>query len=314
MRIPRRALPPVAVLLLLVGCGDTTGPDAGPGPDPGDGIARIPVVVHVLHHGEPLGDGYNLPADRIHRQIEILNEDFRRKPGTPGFNTHPDGADALIEFVLARQTPAGDPTDGIHRVDVSAIVNPVPPGERFDHNAFYGYWDPTLYLNVWIEPLPESTIDIVLGSATGPDTDLPGADLFAPGEPTQSEGVLINSFHFGESSASSVHHLGRTLTHEVGHYLGVLHPWGSGDCATNDYCDDTRPVSGAHGGCPDPPPPACDGSPVMVANYMDYGDDDCMNVFTNDQVARMHHVLENSPTRASLLTSPGLEPPDAGGR
>ncbi|MEQ8241715.1 MAG: T9SS type A sorting domain-containing protein, partial [Cyclobacteriaceae bacterium] len=47
----------------------------------------------------------------------------------------------------------------------------------------------------------------------------------------------------------------------------------------------------------------------MVQNYMDYSDDDCMNVFTNDQKDRMRIVAENGYRRKSLLTSPGLIEP-----
>jgi hypothetical protein len=250
--------------------------------------------------------GTNLSTERIVRQIEILNEDFRRKPGTRGYNEHPAGADARIEFVLARTGPDGGATDGIHRVDITPIDNPVTPGSRFDHLAHYGYWDHRAYLNVWLDPLPESTVDIVLGQATGPSTDLPGADLLLVGEPAQSEGVIVNVHHFGETDASTSFGLGRTLSHEVGHYLGLLHLWGSGDCATNDHCSDTPPVSAHTVGCPSTPPLACDGTPAMVENYMDFGADACMNVFTREQVARMRYVMENSADRVALRSSPGL--------
>src|SRR5690606_5227749 len=100
-------------------------------------------------------------------------------------------------------------------------------------------------------------------------------------------------------TASSRYGLGRTLTHEVGHYLGLLHPWGDGSCETNDYCDDTPPVSGPTNGC-HATAIACDGRPAMTENYMDFIDDACMNVFTADHVRRMRYVLENSPNRISL--------------
>ncbi|HSH44962.1 MAG TPA: M43 family zinc metalloprotease, partial [Longimicrobiales bacterium] len=230
-----------------------------------------------------------------------LNEDFRRRPGTRGHNTHPDGGDARMEFVLATTAPDGGPADGIVRIDTTVVSNPTPPGSSlFDRYAFYGYWDPERYVNVWTMPMPDDLMDTVLGMATGPETDLPGAERLLRGEPEQAEGILINAHHFGESDLPSHHNLGRTLTHEMGHYFGLLHTWGGGDCEFNDHCDDTPPVADVVRGCPDPPPPACDGRPVMVENYMNFTTDACMSTFTRDQIARMHYVLENSPRRKGL--------------
>ena len=276
-----------------------------PVPDPEiDPVYHIPVVVHVLHRGEPIGEGYNLSVERITRQIDILNEDYRRKEGTRGFNNHPDGGDALIEFKLASAGPEGNKTNGINRINIEGLENPRAPNDRWSYWAWYGYWNPEYYLNIWIEPWDESTIDLVLGAATGPKTDLPGADLFEPGEPDRAEGVIINHFHFGESDIDSDYNLGRTLTHEIGHYLGLLHPWGTGECETNDFCDDTPPVTSQSTGCHQQI--GCDGEPVMVENFMDYSPDACMRIFTNDQIERMHYVLKNSPRRKTLNDSPGL--------
>lgn len=208
--------------------------------------------------------------------------------------------------MLAKTGPDGKPTNGITRTDYTQLNNPVPYNDRFDHFAWYAYWPYEEYLNIWLEPLPASTIDQFLGLATGPLTDLPGYDSFLKGEPDYAEGVLINNHHFGETSIDSEHNLGRTLTHEIGHYLGLMHPWGVFDCETNDYCDDTPPVDRQTSGCPDPVPLACDGTRVMIENFMDYSADSCLNIFTNDQVERMHYVLSNTPARKALLTSPGL--------
>lgn len=285
------------------------------GCEPGDGVApppteepevhTLPVVVHIVHRGEPVGVGANVSDARVHSQIRVLNEDFRREPGTPGFNTHPDGGDARIEFVLASVAPDGSPTDGIVRIDGSAVEKPQPPGSLFDLYASYGYWDPERYINVWTLPLDESTRDVFLGMATGPETDLPGAERLLRGEPWQAEGILVNSFHFGVSDDGSEHDLGRTLTHEMGHYLGLLHTWGGGECDEGDHVSDTPPVIGPVGGCPPSSVTGCDGSPVMVENYMNYTTDRCMSIFTHGQIARMRHVLETSPRRRTLPKSAG---------
>lgn len=289
------------LLILLSTCKNNTQVDI---PDePLEKIYRIPVVVHILHNGEETGTGPNLSKERIERQIEILNEDYRRKEGTPGYNEHPDGADARIEFILANTDPEGLPTNGITRTDISNVENPI---ENWSMNylANYQYWNPADYLNIWLYPLDESTTDLVLGLATGPKTDLPGHELFGKGEPEYREGVFVNWIHFGESQLSDVYNMGRTLTHEIGHYLGVLHPWSGGDCNENDFCSDTpavdKPVTSCNAGT------GCNGEPIMTNNFMNWTPDACMNMFTKEQVHRMHYVLENSPYRVSLLNSPGL--------
>jgi hypothetical protein len=131
-----------------------------------------------------------------------------------------------------------------------------------------------------------------------------------------TDGVVILYSAFGSAlkpggtGMTPPYHLGRTTTHEVGHWLGLRHTWGDGDCSVDDFCDDTPLCNGPHYGCTAHPVPACiAGQRRMIENYMDYSDDGCMNIFTIDQAVRMRIVLENSPRRASLITSPALVPP-----
>ncbi|MEP2512076.1 MAG: M43 family zinc metalloprotease [Reichenbachiella sp.] len=274
--------------------------------EPADDIFVLPLVVHVLHQGEPIGEGTNLSDERIKRQIEIINEDFKRKTNTPGFNNHPDGGDSKIAFVLAKQDPEGNPTTGIIRVKygVDEIPDDVPKFE-FEQYAYLSYWKSENYINIWVVPYPDNFANVLLGKATGPDSNLPGDDLFQKPLPGGAEGIIINWAHFGESKIEGGHHLGRTLTHELGHYLGLLHTWGNRVCESNDYCEDTPAVD--HEVTKEESYLGCNGEEVMIANYMNYTPDHVMNVFTNDQIERIHYVLEKSPRRTSLLTSPGLE-------
>lgn len=263
-------------------------------------VYTLPVVVHVLHNGESVGNGSNLSNERILRQVEILNEDFRRKEGTLGFNQHPDSDDAKIEFVLASQDPNGDCSNGVVRKEF--IPNDLPddiPNTEFERYAFFSYWPSDRYINIWIAPYPDDLANILLGQATGPDSDLPGDHLFQKPLQGGAEGIVINWAHFGESNVGGNYDLGRTLTHEMGHYLGLLHTWGTQQCETNDYCDDTpavdQPVKSGQTYL------GCEGEEVMVANYMNFTPDAVMNVFTKDQIYRMRYVLENSTRRKSLL-------------
>lgn len=272
-------------------------------PEPGVDIVQLPVVIHVVHNGEAIGEGPNISTERIKRQIEILNEDFRRKEGTRGYNNHPDGADSKIEFVLAKLNPELKPIDGINRIDATKIEIDTL-GYNQNHYAQYGYWDPAKYINIWTTPLPPETECLVLGSATGPKTDLPGTERLSLPQDGDAEGILINWIHFGESDISCHARYGRTLTHEMGHYLGLLHTWDINNCELNDYCDDTpavdQPVFGRTAFI------GCLGDTIMIGNYMNYSHDDVMNIFTNDQVARMHYVLVNHKGRNSLISSPAL--------
>ncbi len=299
----------IILAVLLFGCTEEDLPPENNEPIPEEPeVYVVPVVVHVLHSGEEIGQGSNLSEERVRRQIEILNEDFRRKEGTRGFNDHPAGADARIEFVLARQDPEGNPTSGIIRTpaDLTNVPDHVPKTE-VDLMANFNYWNSESYINIWSAPYDRGIANAHLGSATGPDSDLPGDDRFTKPLPGGAEGIVINRWHFGESTLEGGHNLGRTLTHEMGHYLGLLHTWGTGDCETNDYCEDTPAVdeivtsSISFIGCA--------GERVMIANYMNYTHDHVMNIFTRDQIQRMRYVLETSPRRNSLLDSKGLEAP-----
>lgn len=301
---PKQAL--LLLLLIVFACSKTDEGVPPEEPESNPEVAFLPVVVHIIHNGEAVGEGPNLSEKRILRQIEILNEDYRRKEGTRGFNTHPDSEDSKIEFVLAKQTKEGKATNGINRINESELDVPVL-GYNQNHYAQYDYWPPNQYINIWVAALPESTECLALGIASGPDTDLPGSELLALPGPDDAEGILISWIHFGESDIDCHARYGRTLTHEMGHYLGLLHPWANKDCALNDYCEDTpavaEPVYGRTTFM------GCQGEMVMIENYMNWSEDDVMNIFTKDQIARMQYVLKNHEGRKALLSSIGLTSP-----
>ncbi len=275
-------------------------------------VVTIPVVVHIIHRGEAIGNGLNLHEDQIQSQIDVLNEDFRRTnadaSNTPAI-FQPVAADVEINFVLAKRDPEGLATNGIQRVrgnqDSYAI------GDQYDMKS-QSFWPSEDYLNIWVADLSGG----FLGYAQFPVSSLEG--LEDASNYALTDGIAIDYRSFGSedkyppADLSEQYNLGRTTTHEVGHYLGLRHIWGdNSQCSVDDFCDDTPEAisdNGGLGNCTFPGPNSC-GSDDMFQNYMDYTDDVCMNLFTLDQKDRMRVVLDNSPRRASLKTSKGDENP-----
>ncbi|CAN5322057.1 hypothetical protein BH23BAC1_BH23BAC1_43020 [soil metagenome] len=266
-----------------------------------ENVLEIPVVIHIIHKGEPIGTGVNLSDNRILSQINTLNTDYRRLNSDTIF-TPPQyldvAADTEIEFVLARSDPEGMPTNGIVRVRGSQDDWGINDNEELKAES---YWPAENYLNIWVTDLSSE----LLGFAQFPVSDLQGLEFSFNNRLT--DGVVIDYEYFGENININPRSMGRTTTHEIGHFLGLRHTWGDGNCDVDDYCDDTPNSRGPNYTCTSERI-SCD-SRDMFENYMDYTNDVCMNIFTQCQKARMRTVLTNSPRRESLTNSPGLEDP-----
>jgi hypothetical protein len=267
-------------------------------------VIIIPVVVHVIYDGQAIGVAPNITDAQVQSQITVMNQDYRKMFNTPGYNTNPVGADIEIQFELAKQDPNGNPTNGIDRVsfcepswsdiDIEATLKPAT------------IWDPTLYMNMWSVKFTDTTL---LGYAQFPDASgLPG--LGSSGGTANTDGVVSSYDVFGSSDISSSFLLaapydkGRTMSHEVGHWLGLIHIWGDSPCG-EDYCADTPVHHDSNFGCPAPIPLSCDTPPVneMIDNYMDYTDDACMSIFTQNQKDRITTIINNAARRSSLKSS-----------
>lgn len=283
-------------------------------------VYQIPVVFHVLHNGEAVGSGANISDHRIKQQLETLNEDFRRK-NTDQVNTpmifQEVAADTQIEFVLARQDPQGNPTNGIVRKVGTQNAYNARESARVATNTTLSnevYWPPEEYLNIYcLNLLPGQ-----LGYSSFPETDLIDGVPFNSADRILDAAVIDYEYLGINPDAAAFPSLGRTLTHELGHFFGLRHIWGDGNCGADDFVEDTPLADNDHNGygapCnfPRPNDETCPENPFdaeMFQNYMDYSDDECMNLFTLGQADRMRIVLENSPRRTSLLHSPALEDP-----
>lgn len=278
---------------------------------------KIAVVVHVIHNGEPYGEGVNITDEQINSQIEVLNEDYQRK-NADTIHTQLEFLNTAskmnIEFVLARQTKDGDPTTGIVRVEGTKTSYGITVSER-ELLSGYSQWDPNIYLNIWVTNLTSPYI----GLAQFPDYNFPGLDDEPNKDNEATDGMVIDYKAFGSVKKAPgldlmpSYNLGRTSTHEIGHFFGLKHVWGdatgSAGCAVDDYVSDTPNSSMEYSGlCPTSDQISC-GTNDMFENFLYYTDDECMNIFTADQVVRMQTILENAPRRGSLINSIGTEYP-----
>ena len=262
-------------------------------------IITIPVVVHVVYNTI----AENISDAQIFSQIEILNQDFRLKNANALPTNHPYyqfTADTEIEFCLAIKDPFGNTTSGITRTKTNQVsFSDADDKVKYGIKGGVDNWDPTKYLNLWVCNL---TGDL-LGYATFP-SDLTNFK--------SSDGVVIRHQAFGNIGTAgnegfTVNSIGRTATHEIGHWLNLNHIWGDANCG-DDLVDDTKPSKAENYDCPSFPFNAnsCSGTGAngeMFMNYMDYVNDDCMSMFTTGQGLRMHAALNGD--RKSLLTSNG---------
>lgn len=232
----------------------------------------IKVVVHVIRNDT--GTQGDISPEMVESGIRILNEDFNAISGTPG----QPGTFANIEFVLADEDPEGNPTTGMTFSNNTTWFN--DGGSYWNSLA----WDPTRYLNIYTT---------TAGGALGYVSGFPSEAGF-PG--SQEDRVVVLWESYGDDAPyGPPFDQGRTLTHEVGHYLGLFHTFqggcGSGACYTSgDLICDTNSESGPNFGCGTGS--TC-GSSDPTDNYMDYSDDVCMNKFTPEQTNRMRCSLLN---------------------
>jgi len=248
----------------------------------------IPVVVHVIQNSS--GEGF-LSAQTVQDQIDVLNEDFQALPGSLGA----PGTDARIRFHLANTDPNGQPTSGITYTTNNSWYD--DSGNYWDALA----WDTRDYLNIYTNA-PPCCYGYVSGFASA--GGLVG---------DKKDRVVLWWEAVGKQpTAGWPGNMGRTGTHEVGHYLGLYHTF-CGGCGsaqncyeTGDLICDTNGQQSSTWGCPSSPSSCGNADPFH--NYMDYTDDLCMWEFTPEQVKRMRCTLQHwRPDLA--LSSPASETP-----
>lgn len=255
----------------------------------------IPVVFHILYNQEQ----QQISNSQILSQLQVLNDDFTRN-NSDANNTPSEfssiAADTKISFCLAKRDPQNDTTSGITYTNTE-----VSSFSLYDNRVFNDslggkdIWDPSKYLNIYV-------------------CDLSNALGFAsfPGSNPIKDGVVIDYQNFGTNgTANTPYNLGRTATHEVGHWLNLFHIWGNGNCSS-DMVDDTPTQEVENYGCIVHPSPSCSNNGDMFQNYMDYSNDDCMNLFTEGQKLRMHATINTERTEIAYNYACSLPFEDVG--
>lgn len=275
-------------------------------------VYTINVVVHIVYNTA----NQNLADSVIFNAIEHLSKDFQRlnadtvnmRPIFAGVKGNPK-----IKFVLASVDPNGNPTTGITRTSTTKVsfgsqlllsLN-MTDAEKVKSTADGGRdpWDQNRYLNIWVCNLEIFPGNPALFGYATPPSGLPNWDYSMLGG--ISDGVVMQYQYIARNNPNpglpGEAMLGRTLDHEVGHYLGLRHIWADDQgCTAQDGISDT-PNAGANSSASN-----CDLSsntcvdnimnmdlPDMAENYMDYSPDDCMNSFTQGQADLMRGVLNN---------------------
>ena len=241
-------------------------------------LVTIKVVVHVVYRTA----AENISDAQVKSQIDVLNKDFRA--------TNPDKskvppvwtglvADANVQFQLAKRDPQGRATNGITRTRTTRRSFPGDNSVKTAAGGGHPAWPAGRYLNMWVCNLADN----LLGYAQ------------FPGGPAKTDGVVILHKAFGTTgTAAAPFNLGRTATHEVGHWLNLRHIWADTlGCGGSDFVTDTPNQADPNIGKPAFPQISCANGPNgdMFMNYMDYVDDAAMFMFTPGQVTRMNACL-----------------------
>lgn len=252
-------------------------------------ILTIPVVVHIVYNNST----ENISEAQILSQIQVLNDDFRRL-NSDANGVWSQATDSEIEFCMATVDPNGNATNGIIRQATTRTSFGTNNSVKSSSTGGSNPWPAADYLNIWVCDIGGG----ILGYAQ------------FPGGPANTDGVVNDYRYYGTTgTATAPFNLGRTMTHEVGHYLNLRHIWGDGNCNADDFVSDTPNSDGPNYSCATGSV-SCN-SVDMVQNYMDYSDDGCMNLFTAGQKTRMKAALAGS--RSSLGNSNGCGTAGGGG-
>ena len=267
-------------------------------------VYQIPIVFHVLT--DNASDVSNISDCIIQNQVTVLNNYFRKKSGTHGWNTNAIGTDAEIEFLLPCKDPNGNPTNGIDRqITVNCNYTTLDNASQIATIKGVSTWPTNKYLNIWVLKTMPNSNKVRAETWWGNNTTT-GIFIHYSYVGSKESGCLNISYI--DITGYAAYDLGTTLVHEIGHYLNLLHTFVN--CSPGDYCDDTPAISGlpnAYCGTNNQTVGLCSGVTLrMFENYMDYSDDVCMNIFTANQVTRMRSYITSTSNYTNLVSSANI--------
>jgi len=246
------------------------------------GTMEVPVVVNVLYRTA----SENISLGQIQSQIDVLNEDFS------GRNDDVSNTPSVFQGALAGNTDIRFVLENVVRKQTNRRSWPINDAMKKSQMGGIDPTNPTTTLNVWVCNLGQNLL---------------GYAQFPGGNP-QTDGIVVLYSAFGsrekypQGTYISPYDLGRTATHEVGHYFNLRHIWGDATCG-DDFVGDTPVHTSYNFGCPPfPKNSTCGGvtHPMMTMNYMDYTDDPCMFMFTSGQKIRMQATYAIGGPRETL--------------
>ncbi|HET6256927.1 MAG TPA: M43 family zinc metalloprotease [Puia sp.] len=251
-------------------------------------LITIPIVVHIVYHtgAENIGDA------QVQSQIDVLNRDFqKRNVDTAEIPSYYRSlaANCGFRFGLALQDTNGQATTGIVRRYTEAASFSIDDAIKSTASGGDDGWDRDRYLNIWVGNLSGG----VLGYSS------------IVGGPKATDGAVVLYTAFGTNgTATAPFNGGRTATHEVGHWLNMIHTWGDDSCG-NDEVADTPPQEGPDYGDPGGIIISCGNTPYgnLYMDYMDFTDDIGMHLFTFGQRDRMRSLFAPGGFRYPLLSS-----------
>jgi len=246
----------------------------------------IPLVFHLV-----LPEDVQGPSDtQLLSQVDALNENFQRLQSIQLVPTLFRSRLTIphIQFCLASEDPSGAPHSGISRT-TTGIQNIgqhfFSDGRQSVHHTLLGgkdAWDTERYLNIWVAEM----------------TSFVGRASFPESGRKEEDGIVIDPDFIGKIGVPNQRFSeGKTLVHEVGHYLNLLHPWGDSGCETDDGLMDTPLQESPYFGCASPSNSRSCGTLDMVQNFMQFGDDPCLLYFTKEQVEMMRSILLTSRSK-----------------